>query len=34
MGRAGRAFVSEHCNIETEARKLLALVDEAGAVRG
>ena len=31
MGRAGRAFVSEHCNIETEARKLLALIDGARA---
>jgi glycosyltransferase involved in cell wall biosynthesis len=27
MGRAGRAFVVEHCNIDTEARKLLALID-------
>jgi glycosyltransferase involved in cell wall biosynthesis len=29
MGRAGRAFVSEHCNVDAEAAKLAALIDEA-----
>ena len=27
MGRAGRAFVAEHCNLRTETAKLLALID-------
>lgn len=27
MGRAGRAFVSEHCNLRAETAKLLALID-------
>lgn len=29
MGRAGREFVSRECDIEAEARKLLALIDAA-----
>lgn len=29
MGRAGRAFVLEECNVDTEARRLLALIDGA-----
>jgi glycosyltransferase involved in cell wall biosynthesis len=27
MGRAGRAFVAEHCNLRTETAKLLRLID-------
>lgn len=30
MGRAGRAFVLEHCDVATEARRLIRLVEEAG----
>jgi len=29
MGRAGRAWVSEHCNVKTETAKLAALIEES-----
>jgi glycosyltransferase involved in cell wall biosynthesis len=29
MGKAGRAFVATHCNVDTEAAKLAALIEAA-----